>query len=158
MSVGDVEVSDVMRAQVFSIGPDATVVEAARVIMTRNVHSVIVVDDGRLAGVVGWQDILRAVLPGSHVLMQADHAPDLDALVALSQEHTHTPVRDVMRTDVLTTGPGASAARALALMMAGHVPFLPVVDPSRRLVGILTLRELLAAFFFPERPRAAGHS
>lgn len=151
-------VSDVMRAQVFSIGPDTTVVEAARVIMTRNVHYVIVVDDGRLAGVVGWQDLLSAVLPGTHLLMQADRVPDFEALVALSKEHTHTPAREIMRTEVLTTSPSTPASRALALMLASQVPFLPVIDPSRRLVGILTLRELLSAFFFPEKPRAAGQS
>ena len=43
-------------------------------------------------------------------------------------------------------------------MLASHVPFLPVLDPARHLVGILTLRELLSAFFFRETPRAAGHS
>jgi acetoin utilization protein AcuB len=151
-------VSDVMRPQVFSIGPDTTVVEAARILMTRNVQNVIVVDEGRLAGVVGWQDILNAVLPGTHLLMQSEQVPDFDALVAMSQEHTHTPAREVMRTSVLTTGPGAQATRALALMLASHAPFLPVIDQSRRLVGVLSLRELLAAFFFPETPRAAGQS
>ena len=59
-------VSDVMRPQVFSIGLDATVVEAARIIVTRNVENVIVVDDGRFAGVVGWQELLTAVLPSTH--------------------------------------------------------------------------------------------
>jgi CBS-domain-containing membrane protein len=43
-------------------------------------------------------------------------------------------------------------------MLAGHVPVLPVVDPARRLVGVLTIRELLSTFFFPETPRAAGQS
>jgi CBS domain-containing protein len=152
-------VADLMRQQMFSIGPDTTVLEAARIIMTRNVQNVIVVEGGRLAGVLGWQDILTAVIPSSaHLLMQADHVPDLEALVAMSSEHTHTPAREVMRTAVLTTGPSTPATRALALMLAGHVPVLPVVDAGRRLVGVVTLRELLSAFFFPETPRAAGHS
>jgi acetoin utilization protein AcuB len=151
-------VSDVMRPRVFSVGPDTTVVEAARIIMTRNVQNVIVVDDGRLAGVLGWQDILNAVLPSANLLMQADDVPDLGALVAMSSEHTHTPAHQVMRTAVLTTTPSTPAARALALMLAGHVPVLPVVDPARRLVGVLTIRELLSTFFFPETPRAAGQS
>jgi acetoin utilization protein AcuB len=151
-------VSDVMRPQVFSVGPDTTVVDAARILMTRNVQNLMVVDDGRLAGVIGWQDVLQAVLPGTHLLMQADTPPDFDALVAMSQDHTHTPARDVMRTAVLTTTPTTPAVRALALMLASHAPFLPVIDQSRRLVGILSLRELLSAFFFPERPKAAGQS
>jgi CBS domain-containing protein len=151
-------VADVMRPRVFSISPDTTVLDAARVLMTRNVQNVIVVDGGRLAGVVGWRDILAAVLPSTHVMMQADRVPDFDALVALSRESTHTPACEIMRTDVPTTTPATPAARAMALMLASHVPVLPVVDPSRRLVGVLTLRELLSAFFFPETPTAAGQS
>jgi CBS domain-containing protein len=151
-------VSDVMRPQVFSVGPDTTVVDAARIIMTRNVQNVMVVDDGRLAGVVNWQDILNAVLPSTHLLMQAERVPDFEALVAMSQEHTHKTARQVMRSAVHTTTPSTPAARALALMLASHVPFLPVLDSARRLVGVLTLREVLSAFFFPETPRAAGQS
>ena len=78
--------------------------------------------------------------------------------MALSHEHTHTSVRGVLHTDVLTTSPDIAASRAVALMLASHVPFLPVVDSNRRIVGILTLREVLSAFFFPNGRGAAGHS
>jgi hypothetical protein len=89
------------------------VVEAARIITTRNVQNVIVVDDGRFAG----------------------FAPPCSP-----------------------PPPSTPAARALALKLAGHVPVLPVVDPARRLVGVLTIREPLSTFFFPETPRAPGQS
>jgi CBS domain-containing protein len=151
-------VADVMRAQAFWVDPQRTVAEVARVLLTRNVQSVIVVDDQRVMGLVSWHDLLGAVLPGVDVLMQADAVPDLAALLALSREHAHVPVAQIMRPIAFTTFPDTSATRALTLMLRSHVPLLPVVDRSGRLVGILTLRELLSAVFVPETPRAAGHS
>ncbi len=151
-------VSDVMRSQVFSVGPDSTVFEVAKVIMARNVQNVVVQENGRLVGIVGWSDLLSAVLPGTDILMQAEQVPDFGALVAMAKEHSHVEVRKVMHPVVSVTTPDTSASRALVLMLASHVPFLPVVDASRKFVGMLTLRELLNAFFFPDTPRAAGHS
>lgn len=151
-------VADIMRAQAFWVEPQRTAAEVARVLLTRNVQNVIVVDDQRVVGLVGWHDLLGAVLPGIDVLMQADAVPDLSALVALSRAHAHVPVAQIMRPIAFTTYPNTSATRALALMLSSQVPLVPVVDRSRRVVGILTLRELLNALFVSDTPRAAGHS
>jgi len=151
-------VADIMRAQAFWVDPERTVAEVARVLLTRNVQNVVVVDDRRVVGLASWHDLLSAVLPGVDLLMQSDAVPDLGALVTLSREHVHVPVGDVMHPVGFTTTPHTPATRALTLMLASHIPFLPVVDASRRLVGILSLRELLTALFLPETPRAAGQS
>lgn len=151
-------VADIMRPQTFGVEPQRTVAEVARVLLTRNVQNVLVVDDEHVVGMASWHDLVGAVLPGADLLMQADAVPDLSALLALARERHHVAVRDVMHPVGATTSPDAPATRALTLMLASHFPFLPVVDSSRRLVGILTLRELLNSLFFPDKPRAAGHS
>lgn len=151
-------VADIMRAQAFWVGPQQTAAEAARVLLTRNVQDVLVVDDRRVVGLVSWHDLLSAVLPGVAVLMQADAVPDMAALLAMAREHVHVPVADVMHPVAFTTTPDTPATRALTLMLASRFPFLPVVDDARQIVGIVTLRELLNALFFPATPRASGHS
>lgn len=151
-------VADIMRSQAFWVDPQRTVAEVAKVLLTRNVQNMIVVDDQRIVGLVSWHDLLRAVLPGVDVLMQADAVPDLAALLAMSRAHVHVPVSQVMHPVAFTTTPDTPATRALTLMMSSHFPFLPVVDSAQRVVGILTLRELLTALFAPNTPRAAGHS
>lgn len=151
-------VADIMRPQAFWVDPQRTVAEVAKVLLTRNVQNMIVVSDQRIVGLVSWHDLLSAVLPGADVLMQADAVPDLAALLAISRAHAHAPVSQVMRPVAFTTTPDTPATRALTLMLSSHFPFLPVVDSARRMVGILTLRELLTALFSPGTPRAAGHS
>jgi CBS-domain-containing membrane protein len=48
-----------------------------------------------------------------------------------------------MKRDVVLVADTATVGEAAALFVANHVGMLPVVDKSRRLVGILHLRDLL---------------
>ncbi len=52
---------DVMTTEVASIGPDATLVEVAQAMVNREVHRLMVVDRGRLVGIVSTMDVLRPV-------------------------------------------------------------------------------------------------
>ena len=51
--------------------------------------------------------------------------------------------RDIMTAPVISVGPGATIADAIALMLKHHISGLPVVDADRRLVGMLSEGDLL---------------
>jgi len=55
-------VKDVMSAPMVTIGADATVEEAGRIMVDLHVHRLFVLDNGRLVGIVSALDCLRAVL------------------------------------------------------------------------------------------------
>jgi CBS domain-containing protein len=57
-------VSDVMTEDVIAVEPDAEVAEAARVMAGRGIHRVLVLEDGRLVGLVSSLDVLRLVADG----------------------------------------------------------------------------------------------
>lgn len=57
-------VSEAMTAGPVTVNPKATIEEAATLMVTRNIHTLPVVDEGRLVGVVGKEDILRTLMPG----------------------------------------------------------------------------------------------
>jgi IMP dehydrogenase len=59
-------------------------------------------------------------------------------------------VEQVMSSDVITIGTTRTAADAIALMLERDVAVLPVVDDGERLVGLITMRDLLRAL--PYRP------
>lgn len=55
-------VNEVMTHEVVSVRPDATLAKAAKLILDKQVHRVVVVDESnRLVGIVSTTDILRAV-------------------------------------------------------------------------------------------------
>ena len=50
---------------------------------------------------------------------------------------------DIMTSPVISVGPDATIAEAVALMLKSHISGLPVVDADRRLVGMLSEGDLL---------------
>jgi CBS domain-containing protein len=54
-----------------------------------------------------------------------------------------TPVREIMTTDVLTIGPGDKVEDAMRLMVDRNVDAVPVIDPSGRLLGMLSNSDLI---------------
>jgi acetoin utilization protein AcuB len=63
-----------------------------------------------------------------------------------------------MQRRVLTVRPDTRAAAAAALMRARRVRHLPVVEANRRLVGIVTDRDLRQVVFDPELQARLGAS
>ncbi|HSF05257.1 MAG TPA: CBS domain-containing protein [Methylomirabilota bacterium] len=57
------------------------------------------------------------------------------------------PVRERMRSPVVTIGPEAAVRDAAELMIAGKIRHLPVVEAGGRLIGIVTDRDLRQVLF-----------
>jgi CBS domain-containing protein len=110
---------------VAAVGVDATVGDAIRLMLDRRVGAVAVADaERRVAGIFTERDVLRKMaLSGS--------------------DPNTTPVRDLMTTAVematANTGPG----EALATMVERHFRHLPVADDTGKLLGMLSIRNLL---------------
>jgi acetoin utilization protein AcuB len=60
-----------------------------------------------------------------------------------------TTVRECMSRRVVTVSPEADLATAAKLMRARKIRHLPVVDARKRLIGIVTARDLRQALFAP---------
>ncbi|MFD7446996.1 CBS domain-containing protein [Streptomyces sp. NPDC059909] len=115
-------VKDVMTTGVLTLPPDASLVEAARLMRDKDVGDVMVADDHRLLGVLTDRDItVRSVAMG--------HDPYI------------MPVRSVCTPDVLTVRPEEDTAEAVRLMRVHMVRRLAVVEDGRPL-GVVTLGDL----------------
>ncbi len=104
---------------------EGTVADAIRLMLARHVGAVAVIDrDRRVAGIFSERDVLQK-------LALSGRDPD------------KTPVRELMTTPVematLSTGPG----EALAVMVERHFRHLPVVDHDCKLLGMLSIRNVL---------------
>jgi CBS domain-containing protein len=104
---------------------EASVADAIRKMLDYHVGAVGIVDhEGRVAGIFTERDVLRKL-----------------SLTKLDPELT--PVRDLMTTPVematRETGPG----EAMTTMVERHFRHLPVVDDTGKLLGILSIRNVL---------------
>jgi CBS domain-containing protein len=112
-------IADIMTRNVETIGPSATVQEAAERMKADNIGSLPVCLDSRLVGTITDRDITIRV-------------------TAEGRDARSTLVRDVMTPDVVTIRPQQEVLEAEQLMHDYQVRRLPVVEPDGRLVGYVT--------------------
>jgi CBS domain-containing protein len=110
-----------------SVTLDATVQRAIRTMLDRDVGAVAVVDEKqRVAGVFTERDVLRRL--------------SLSGL-----DPGRTPVREIMTTPVEMATLSTTAGEALGTMVERHYRHLPIVDNDGRLLGMLSIRNVLQA-------------
>ena len=117
-------ISEIMHTPAVTCTPTATVGDGARLMASRNVGCVIVIDAvGEVAGIVTDRDIaVRGVAEG--------RSGDI-------------PVEAVMTRNVATVDPAADGAEAAATMMKRRVRRLPVVDIHGHVHGLVALDDLI---------------
>jgi CBS domain-containing protein len=124
-------VAEHMSRDLLTVASSIALAEAARAMHGRGVGAVLVVEDGRLTGILTERDMLRAVATG--------HQPD----EPVSEWMTHHP-ETIESTD--------TTEHAAVLMIHGGFRHLPVVDGGE-LVGILSLRDLMRVVLEDSAPR-----
>ena len=128
-------VKDLINGPPITIGPDTPVLEARRVMQTRAIRHLLVVDDDRLVGIVTDRDI-RLNMPSPATALSVWEVNYLLARLT---------VREVMTTNVIVVDPERDARQAAALLVTERIGALPVLD-GERLVGIVTETDFLRAF------------
>jgi CBS domain-containing protein len=110
-----------------TVAPEATVLDAVRVMAREGVGAVAVVDNAgksQLQGIFTERDVMLRVV-------EQERNPRV------------TKVGDVMTSPVETASEETTATDALTLMLDRHLRHLPIVGSDGRLLGMLSVRNLL---------------
>jgi CBS domain-containing protein len=141
------KVRDIMSPRVISVAPDASVLEAIRLMLQNHISGLPVIDaSGVLNGVVTEGDFLRRGETGT----ERKRSRWLEFLLGprrLADEYVHTHsriVRDVMTPEPVTIGEDAGLDEAVEIMESRRIKRLPVVRGGR-VVGIVSRANLLHA-------------
>jgi CBS domain-containing protein len=144
-------VAQVMTPEPATIGPHASLSEAARLMSKKSLKRLPVVDaDGRLLGVLGRLDILTALAAG-YLPQEASPRPP--------SPHPVSPrtVADVMDPSVPTVLPQTLLSDVLTLLASTRVKRVVVVDTERRVVGIISDSDLVARMSPEAHPGILEH-
>ncbi len=118
-----VDLAEIMTADVFTVAPETSVVEAAQAMVQGRFGSAVVMQGRMLVGIFTERDVLRAAASGTDL--------------------TRSSVSRWMTRDPETVERDVDAGRAAEIMLAGGFRHLPVVE-GNALVGIVSLRDLLS--------------
>lgn len=110
---------------IWSIRPDASVYDALRLMADKEVGALLVLDSGRLVGIISERDYARKV-------------------ILKGKSSLETPVRDIMTPKVICVRPEQTMEECMALMTDKHVRHLPVVVGDE-VVGVISIGDLVKA-------------
>ena len=112
-------------AEVHWISPDAPVIDAIRLMAEKFIGALLVMEGGRLVGIVSERDYARKVVLQGH-------------------SSRETPVRAIMTAKVVGVTPDDSAERCMQLVTNRRIRHLPVLDGDD-VVGVVSIGDLVKA-------------
>jgi CBS domain-containing protein len=117
------EILDNKGHEVLEIEGSASVFEAVKRMVEANVGSLLVTEDGEVAGIVTERDYLRRV-----------------ALEGRTDKET--PVREIMSSPLIVVTPQTTVDECMALMTDRRIRHVPVIDDGQ-VVGIVSIGDVV---------------
>ncbi len=106
-----------------TIGPEARVFEALSLMAEQDVGALLVIEDGKLAGILSERDYARKVI------LQGKSSQD-------------TPVKEIMTERVICVQPKNTIEECMALMTDKRIRHLPVIEHDK-IIGVLSIGDLV---------------
>ncbi len=110
---------------VHTIEPTASAYEAVKLMADRNVGALVVVERGKVVGIVSERDYARKI-------------------VLMARSSKDTPLSDIMSSPVLYVQPDQTSEECMVLMTENRLRHLPVMD-SGQLIGLVSIGDLVKA-------------
>ena len=108
---------------VYKIAPGDSVYDALRLMADRNIGALLVVEEGKIVGILTERDYARKV-------------------VLMDRSSKQTTIREVMTSSVMYVRPDQTNEECMALMTDNRLRHLPVID-NGRLLGLVSIGDLV---------------
>ena len=121
-------VSDILRVKgnaLFTTPPDAPLLDAVKVMAQHDVGSLVMMDRGRMGGLVTFAEVLRAL---------AERNGNLAGL----------SIRDVAETNPLVASPSVEVMELRRTMLERHARYVPVMEGGT-LAGVVSFHDVAKA-------------
>lgn len=122
------QVSEILRVKgntLFTASPDTQVVQALETMSAHDIGSLVIMDQGKLAGMLTFREIIRHV-NSNHGAVGA------------------TPIRAIMESAPVSVTPDTDANTLQHLMLDNHCRYVPVMDDGV-LLGVISFYDLAQA-------------
>ena len=109
--------------EVWSTRPDATVLDALKLMAEKNIGAVLVMDGEALVGILSERDYARKV-------------------ILLGKSSKDTLVSEIMTARVLCVRADQNVDECMALMTAKDIRHLPVLGDDDRVIGVISIGDV----------------
>ncbi len=117
------DILEVKGRGVWSIGPDASVFDALKIMADKDVGALVVLDGGNLVGIISERDYARKI-------------------VLLGRASPTTQVKEIMTSRIACVDPERNVDECMALVTEKRIRHLPVLE-NGKLVGLISIGDLV---------------
>ncbi len=126
-------IANIMSSKLITVSPTTTVEVMQTLLDANPIHHLLVVDDGKLVGVVSDRDILKIISP--YLKTQLETNKDLFTLTRTAKQ--------LMAQNLVTISPKASIRAAARCLVENKVSLLPVVNDEGEAIGVVSWKDVL---------------
>ena len=125
------------------VGMDDSLARVKDIFDRQKFHHLLVVESGKLVGVVSDRDLLKAL------------SPNLGTISATERDEStlNKRVHQIMTRKLTTLHPEASIHDAVTIFSTFNISCIPIVDRAFTPLGIVSLRDLIKALAAGEKPQ-----
>lgn len=123
---------DVMTETLVSVSPTDSLTDASKLMAAHHIRHLLVIDHGRLIGMISERDLLPV-------------ADEVSSELVPPEYRTLLKVRDAMRDAVTTVTRDATLGEVVRTLIARKIGAIPVVDADEHPVGIVSYIDVLSA-------------
>ena len=128
------KVSDILKSKgsdVYSITGDLTVLDALKAMGEKNIGALLVVEDGKLLGILSERDYARKI-------------------ILKGKSSNDTLVKEIMTEKVISVSPEDNIEKCMELMSEKHIRHLPVMT-GERVTGVISITDVVTAIIATQK-------
>jgi CBS domain-containing protein len=110
-------------SEIYGLPPDASVFSAIEMMATRSVGALLVIQDGKLIGILSERDYARKV-------------------ILLGRASKDTRIKEIMTSPVTFVTPDCTVDEAMSLMTQKRIRHLPILE-NEQVIGLVSIGDLV---------------
>lgn len=138
----NLKVEDIMEKRFIILSPSATIKDVAKIFIEKDMVEGIVVEGGRLFGVISYKDMLKSL---EEVNLDANKIGDMEQYHKKIKSLGDFPISKLIKNKIYVF-PHMPLFDAIIKMEESDLSILPVVDEGGYIVGILKENAIIQSF------------
>jgi CBS-domain-containing membrane protein len=148
------KVKEIMTKEVISVSADAKISEVSQILTKHGIHGVpVVLANNQIAGIITESDFFIKDIPDLYLPSYVNFLKTVKFAKKVKgyeknklSKLMNATAADIMTKECITVGPDVAVKDLIQTFKTKHCYTMPVVDKNKKVIGIVTLADIIRLF------------